>query len=774
MVAHIRHIYTDYDRLLKTTSFHEARSLVEEPTLAKLVEWRGDDENGKKVLEDVFREVIVISDDDDSDTEEVASSALLNRGHSLEIISVSSNTRAEELHARPVYHKSSSLQGSLQNISDNDEAPPGYRFITGTTKSKVDRRGFSRYQAWDRAVNRYRNEAQNRNAAMANQDRLRRPTFPAPLQKNAQMRMSIEPSGGRSLPALPSPVKYISASNRTGPGYEVESLDRERARVSIYTYQYLRFAPFQTRGSSGYKRYRLTSVEPCGLHAPIAPISQRNADPVHISGSHQEKSPIFTSDLLNTSIMVSDPRDAREGDEHQFGRHTRALVSFHNARTLNPQDHVLPSIEVPNSSHLGSISQDSKYRDSSKKLDISVCPITSCHPIRQNYKHGTPDRACASNQVLKRRRLTYDEATCNVGYGSLSGAAQFVGPAVHEATHPGSKNIASRQMPVQDDSLIRKQYVAPGNRPYLGPRPPVGIQNQNYPAHSNLISGFSVDGKQCNDLGTPAFLNHPQPELYAFQRLPKPTLSKAPSGANYFVPKEDSLSRTHTFPGSFSTRPCRFICDDSSLRVHGPGQPTLERRKLSTWRSSADGSVFVSDDGHSRRKIHSGNFFRPINSHNPSSLEYATRPPETQSNCRGRISHPVIVGRHTDRHGKELSQRMELPTQGDRLHWNAQGEPARGYTVHRTHDFESTNHYYKVQRDVLPSTERYGHTYYEYPNWMPDQSPYPLTPQIWLTWLQTGQRILVANRATSFCIHRNGHTSATTRSFAGGKFDRHC
>lgn len=38
VVAHIRHIYTDYDRLLKVTSFHEARTTVEEPTLAKLVE----------------------------------------------------------------------------------------------------------------------------------------------------------------------------------------------------------------------------------------------------------------------------------------------------------------------------------------------------------------------------------------------------------------------------------------------------------------------------------------------------------------------------------------------------------------------------------------------------------------------------------------------------------------------------------------------------------------------------------------------------------------
>ena len=70
MVAHIRHVYTDYDRLLKVTSFHEARSVVEEPTLAKLVAWRGDDENGKTILEDVFREVIVISDDDGDDDDD--------------------------------------------------------------------------------------------------------------------------------------------------------------------------------------------------------------------------------------------------------------------------------------------------------------------------------------------------------------------------------------------------------------------------------------------------------------------------------------------------------------------------------------------------------------------------------------------------------------------------------------------------------------------------------------------------------------------------------
>jgi hypothetical protein len=69
VVAHVRHIYTKYDSLLRRVQWNEARSMVEGPTLRKLVEWRGDDDNGKEALEDVLREVIVISDDEESGDE---------------------------------------------------------------------------------------------------------------------------------------------------------------------------------------------------------------------------------------------------------------------------------------------------------------------------------------------------------------------------------------------------------------------------------------------------------------------------------------------------------------------------------------------------------------------------------------------------------------------------------------------------------------------------------------------------------------------------------
>ena len=66
VVAHIRHVYTDYDRLLRTVGYRPARHRVEKDTLKKLVEWRGDDETGKNSLEQVIEDVIVLSDDDDT------------------------------------------------------------------------------------------------------------------------------------------------------------------------------------------------------------------------------------------------------------------------------------------------------------------------------------------------------------------------------------------------------------------------------------------------------------------------------------------------------------------------------------------------------------------------------------------------------------------------------------------------------------------------------------------------------------------------------------
>ncbi|OQO11997.1 hypothetical protein B0A48_02636 [Cryoendolithus antarcticus] len=63
--ARIRHTYTDYDILLKSFDWTTARREVEPVCLAKLLEWRGENEAEDEGFEEIVRETIVLDDDDD-------------------------------------------------------------------------------------------------------------------------------------------------------------------------------------------------------------------------------------------------------------------------------------------------------------------------------------------------------------------------------------------------------------------------------------------------------------------------------------------------------------------------------------------------------------------------------------------------------------------------------------------------------------------------------------------------------------------------------------
>jgi hypothetical protein len=84
VVAHIRHVYTDYDKLLRTGSWTEARQDVEHVSLAKLKEWRDESGEQSNETEEAWREVIVIDDDDESRDE---------REQSMEVVSSRATAR---------------------------------------------------------------------------------------------------------------------------------------------------------------------------------------------------------------------------------------------------------------------------------------------------------------------------------------------------------------------------------------------------------------------------------------------------------------------------------------------------------------------------------------------------------------------------------------------------------------------------------------------------------------------------------------------------------
>jgi hypothetical protein len=95
VVAHIRHTYTEYDKILKskTVSWREARTIVEPVSLAKLKEWRDEIGEASHELEETFREVIVLDDDEEEDISDVETPKTGTREPSMEFISSRATAR---------------------------------------------------------------------------------------------------------------------------------------------------------------------------------------------------------------------------------------------------------------------------------------------------------------------------------------------------------------------------------------------------------------------------------------------------------------------------------------------------------------------------------------------------------------------------------------------------------------------------------------------------------------------------------------------------------
>ncbi|KIX95332.1 uncharacterized protein Z520_08849 [Fonsecaea multimorphosa CBS 102226] len=149
VVAHIRHNYTQYDKLLRQMPYNEARHMVEKETLVKLVEWRGGEdttlESTTGAADDLLKEVIVISDEEasESDSEGVEP---LGQDH----------VQVEELPStsygpgpgRPI---SPWPQLQPERILDYPPTVRTYR----PSNAEIARRNQSRYAIWEQAKRDY-------------------------------------------------------------------------------------------------------------------------------------------------------------------------------------------------------------------------------------------------------------------------------------------------------------------------------------------------------------------------------------------------------------------------------------------------------------------------------------------------------------------------------------------------------------------------------------------------------------------------------------------
>lgn len=157
VVAHIRHMYTNYDRLLRQVNYNDARHAVEKETLMKLVEWRGDEndksEASRKAVDDVVREVVVLSDEDESDSE-------LEEG---QVIEDSGKKKRVDPKPKPTVLTTEHRALSPADLSPDEEVPSGYRFVPQPPREdRLARaqpdfvaRQQSRYAVWDQVRHEY-------------------------------------------------------------------------------------------------------------------------------------------------------------------------------------------------------------------------------------------------------------------------------------------------------------------------------------------------------------------------------------------------------------------------------------------------------------------------------------------------------------------------------------------------------------------------------------------------------------------------------------------
>lgn len=158
VVAHIRHGYTQYDRLLRQVPYNEARHMVEKETLRKIIDWRGDDdeknEANKRAVEDAVREIVVLSEEEESESE-------------LEEGQVPENGKSQVSNIQKVARPTLATEHralSAAEMSSEEEPPIGYRFVPQIprrnllppTRDDIVARQQSRYAVWDQVRQEYR------------------------------------------------------------------------------------------------------------------------------------------------------------------------------------------------------------------------------------------------------------------------------------------------------------------------------------------------------------------------------------------------------------------------------------------------------------------------------------------------------------------------------------------------------------------------------------------------------------------------------------------
>ncbi|KAK7423904.1 hypothetical protein QQX98_000776 [Neonectria punicea] len=236
VLAHIRHTHTRYDTLLRETTWQNARKVVEGLCLDTLVKWRGDEETGRDQLDEILREVVVISDSEDEGSDQETDESSI-----------------EELEPRPkatvptrVESNASGLARAGRRRSPKETVNHNGLSTPAKSKGKVQKsnrknpsdkkgqKGFKRYHAWQEAIRRYREEQDPEHPPPM--DRL--PNYPVHRQLTPRpaapytSREFPDPSELRIEPKDPGPVPTENGYVMQPSSYSGQPMDLSRRSYS--------------------------------------------------------------------------------------------------------------------------------------------------------------------------------------------------------------------------------------------------------------------------------------------------------------------------------------------------------------------------------------------------------------------------------------------------------------------------------------------------------------------------------------------------------------
>lgn len=465
VVAHIRHLYTEYDKLLKTTSFQEARRSVEDSTLEKLVQWRGDDESAVPELEDVFREVIVISDDEEGDTEESdnvdhENATTVNRDRGLSVEVLSSQIAADKVDVS-TNDDSNHIVSPFPIRVNRKPLFSDHNFAAGATyeessKSKVDRRGFSRYRAWDRAIDRYREKALS-SSSYEEDDSSR-----VPVVSRGELLITSRPSYSHSRQAVGRPltpiIERVFDSSFKGMPYDnrphsSDVLHHERG------YDAQKSNMVQTSLVTEHKT-------PDFLHFPDGSVFSK----VTQVSSHKRKS--YPIDVSSMPVFVSGPRLPFHGSYEE------------TPRRIHPTTHRPPGCDGRDSPRGHKIIPSIERRDSPmstgfplhhKTSDPNILPNATRGALASQYRRPLDelsrridliDLTDDTSEVHKRRRLEAQEVAPEFHHSSSFLGADGAGQSANLAKH--KRYTESR---IHGNSRDNTPIVMADPTPYMMNRP---------------------------------------------------------------------------------------------------------------------------------------------------------------------------------------------------------------------------------------------------------------------------------------------------------------